>query len=184
MKRERAIELLDEHLTTASLKKHSLATEAIMRALARRFSEDEARWGLTGLLHDLDFESTKDDMGRHGLVSCELLANEGLDVEQLHAIKSHNEEGTGVARESRFDFALSCAESITGLVVATALIMPDKKLASVKPKSVLKRMKKKDFARTVSRDDIRLCERIDFSLEEFASLSVEAMREIAADLGL
>ncbi len=184
MNRQRALQLLDNHISTDTLKKHCLASEIIMRHLARHLKEDEEQWGLAGLLHDLDFETTKEDMERHGLVSTEILQKEGLDEASIHAIKAHNEEGTGVARESNFDFALSCAESITGLVVATALVMPDKKLAQVKPKSVIKRMKKKDFARSVSREDIRLCEKLGLTLPEFAELSVKAMCEISDDLGL
>ena len=184
MNRQRAIELLESHVLTETLRKHCLASEAIMRHLARRFSQDEDQWGLAGLLHDLDFETTKEDMNRHGLVSTEILEKEGLDADSIHAIRAHNEEGTGVARETNFDFALSCAESITGLVVATALVMPEKKLAQVKPKSVIKRMKKKDFARSVSREDIRLCEKLGLTLPEFAELSVKAMQEISDTLGL
>ncbi|MES0396943.1 MAG: hydrolase, partial [Syntrophobacteria bacterium] len=96
----------------------------------------------------------------------------------------HNAEALGVERKSTFDFALTCAESITGLVIATALVYPDKRLASVKPKSILKRMKKKDFARRVNRDQIRLCEEIGVPLADFAELSLRAMQGISEELDL
>lgn len=184
MKRERALELLHAHVGGAALRGHCVASEAVMRALARRFGEDEEAWGLAGLLHDLDFETTQDDMTRHGLDASRLLAGEGLAEPLCHAIAAHNASHTGVERSCRLDVALTCAESITGLIVACALVQPDRRLASVKPASVLKRMKKKDFARTVDRDEIRLCETIDVPLDEFAALAVEAMQSVATDLGL
>lgn len=155
-----------------------------MRHLARRLGHDEDLWGITGLLHDLDFETTATDMTRHGMASTELLAGEALPADALHAIQAHNEPNTGIQRTSTFDIALTCAETITGLVVATALVMPDKKLAAVAPSSVLKRMKKKDFARNVNRDEIRLCERLGVSVEDFTTLAVDAMQEISSELGL
>jgi predicted hydrolase (HD superfamily) len=102
----------------------------------------------------------------------------------LEAIKAHNAEGLGVQRKTRLDFALTCAESITGLIVATALVYPDKRLASVKPKSILKRMKEKDFARGVDRDLVRLCEKIQVPLSDFAALSLQAMQGISNEIGL
>jgi putative nucleotidyltransferase with HDIG domain len=182
--RERAFGLLQQHLSSDVLVKHCLATEAIVRALAARLGEDPDRWGLAGLLHDLDFEKTKDTPSEHAKQAAELLAAEGLDAEIVQAIREHNSEALGIACESKMGIALSCGETVTGLVVATALVMPDKRLASVKPSSVRKRMKKKDFARNVSREQIRLCERLGLELDEFLTLSVEAMQGIAGDLGL
>jgi predicted hydrolase (HD superfamily) len=141
-------------------------------------------WGIVGLLHDLDFEETADQPSEHGLRTAAILAARDLPPEAITAIKAHNAEVLGVERKSTFDFALTCAESITGLVIATALVYPDKRLASVKPKSILKRMKKKDFARRVNRDQIRLCEEIGVPLADFAELSLRAMQGISAELGL
>ena len=182
--RTRALQLLEEHINQDNLKKHCLATEAIMRHLARHLGEDEEKWAVTGLLHDLDFEETKENMSRHGLVSSEILAKEGLDEDSLQAIRAHNGENTNVAKESRLDFALSCAESITGLIVATTLVQPSKKISDLKVKSVVKRMKKKEFARAVSREDIMLCENLGLSLNDFALISIRAMQEISDELGL
>jgi predicted hydrolase (HD superfamily) len=137
-----------------------------------------------GLLHDLDFEQTPEPE-RHTLETIRILEEHGVTDETiLHAILSHNEEGLGVARETWLDYALSCAETVTGLVMATALVMPDKKLASVKPASVKKRMKRKDFARQVSRERILLCEKLGLDLAEFCEIAVTGMRRVAAELGL
>ena len=183
MTRDEALALLREYLTNDNLVKHCLATETIMAALAERLGRDVERWRVAGLVHDLDFEETKDTPNQHGLKTAAILEEKGLDPETIHAVKSHN-DALGVPRESDFDHALACAETITGLIVATALVQPDKKLASVQPKSVLKRMKKKDFARNVNRDIIRECETLGIPLPDFVALSVEAMCGIAGELGL
>lgn len=176
--------LMERHCTENTLRKHCLASGAVLKALARRLGQDEEMWAVTGLLHDLDYDQTKDDMPRHGLVTVELLKDQSLPAEVIQAIKAHNAENLGLERKSPLDIALTCGETITGLVVATTLVYPDKKLASVKPKSVTKRMKEKAFAASVNRDHIRLCEDLGVPLAEFAALAVEAMREISDDLGL
>jgi len=181
---ERGLGLLRQHVASDVLIKHCLATEAIMRAMATRFGEDAERWGLAGLLHDLDFEQTKDSPSEHGTKTAEILAREGLSGDIIQAIREHNAEALGIACESRMGIALSCGETVTGLIVATALVQPDRRLASVKPSSVRKRMKEKAFARNVSRERILDCEKIGLPLDEFLTLSVQAMQGIAADLGL
>jgi putative nucleotidyltransferase with HDIG domain len=184
MTRDEALELLDTHVRAENLRKHCLATEAIMRELARRFGTDEESWAVTGLLHDLDFEYTKDDMASHGAKTVELLEPYDLPKEATDAILRHNAEALGVERQTTMDYALTCAETITGLIVASALVHPDKKLASLKPKSVSKRMKSKEFARNVNREHVALCEQIDIPLPDFISLSINAMNSISDDLGL
>jgi putative nucleotidyltransferase with HDIG domain len=184
MEREQALEFLGRHVKADNLRKHCLATEAVMRALAAHLGEPVELWGLTGLLHDLDFEETADRPEVHGLRTVSMLAGTDVPAEALEAIKAHNAEGLGVERKTRLDFALTCAESITGLIVATALVYPDRRLASVKPKSILKRMKEKDFARGVDRDRVRLCEEIQVPLAEFAALSLRAMHGISNEIGL
>ncbi len=183
MTRSEAIRLLEEHVASDWLRKHSLASAAIMEAMASRLGEDPEAWWLAGLLHDLDFDHTQDP-AQHGLKAAEILRSRGLAEELVTAVMAHNAEGLGLERRTRLDFALTCAESITGLIVATALVMPDKRLASVTGESVVKRMKKKDFARKVSRESILLCTRAGLSLEEFAELAVGAMRGVAGELGL
>ena len=182
--RDEALQLMKEYLKADNLQKHSLATEIIMRKIAQRKGENEELWGIAGLLHDLDFEETKDDMPNHTLKTEEILKQKGVSKEIVDAIKGHNAENLGYERERSIDHALTCAECITGMVIATTLVYPDKKLASVKPKSILKRMKQKEFARSVNRDYIRECEKIGIPLEEFAELSLNAMQEISDELGL
>jgi len=182
--RARALELMLQHLPQAAMQKHSLATEVIMRALARRLGRDEHLWGIAGLLHDLDYNETRESMSRHGLVTEQLLAGSNVVPEIIQAIKAHNADNLGFARSTEFEHALVCAECITGLIVATTLVYPDKKINGVRPKSIIKRMKQKEFARSVNRDYIRECELIGIPLEEFAVLSLGAMAGISGELGL
>ncbi|MFQ6110688.1 MAG: HDIG domain-containing metalloprotein [Nitrospinota bacterium] len=184
MSRDEALELLNNHIHNENLKKHCLASEAIMRELALRLGEDPELWGTTALLHDLDFEETKEDMNRHTLRAAEILEEKGLPPETIQAIKAHNAEILGLEREKPLEKALACSETITGLIVATALVMPDKKLASVKAKSVRKRMKEPAFARNVNREIITECEGLGISLDEFIELSLRAMQGVAGELGL
>ena len=184
MTREEALDLLQQYIHQENLLKHCLATEAIMRSLARRLGEDEDLWGIAGLLHDLDYNATKDQMDRHGLVTAEILKERGVCRKVIEAIIAHNAENLGLKRISTFHHALVASECITGLIVATALVYPDKKLASVKPQSIIKRMKQKEFARSVNRDHIRECELLGIPMGEFADLSLAAMRTISDQLGL
>ncbi|NOY09974.1 MAG: HD domain-containing protein [Spirochaetes bacterium] len=179
----KAEELLSRYVISDWLKKHSIAAGAVMRGLARRLGQDEGEWAAIGMVHDLDFDLTQDPE-IHGLKTVEILKPLNVPEEHLNAIKAHNAEGLGVERKTVLDYALTCGETITGLIVATALVMPDKKLSSVKPSSVVKRMKKKDFARKVSRDNIMLCEKIGLDVDEFSNIAVISMREVADRLGL
>ena len=184
MKRDEALALLRDCVKSENLVKHCLATEAILRALAARLKADAEVWGQAGLLHDLDFEETKDTPAQHSLKTAQILEQHGFPPEFVKAVKAHNAEALGLKRETPLEFALAAAETITGLIVATALVQPDKKLASVRPESVIKRMKKKDFARNVNREIILEYEKLGLSLEEFVALSVEAMQGMAGELGL
>lgn len=180
--REYYLSLLSKHVSNPKMIAHCLASEAVMRELARHFGEDEHEWGVVGLLHDLDVEITNADPKRHALVAAEML--EGvLSAEAVDAIRMHNEEATGLPRSTRFQHALAAGETITGMIFATALVYPDKRIASVKPKSVIKRMKEKQFAASVSRETILECEKIGLSLEEFVQLSLNALVPIAPSLG-
>ena len=184
MKREDALELLRSCVKNENTIKHCLASEAVLGAIADRLGKNRDQWALAGLLHDLDVELTSADLRIHGLKTVEMLKERGVATEILDAIRMHNEEAHGEKRSSTFHHALAAGETITGLIVATALVYPDKKLASVKTKSILKRMKEKAFARSVSRDIIRECELIGIPLPEFADLSLNAMRSVSDDLGL
>jgi lysyl-tRNA synthetase class 2 len=184
--REKAFELFNEHVKDEILRKHSLAAAAVMKGLAKELGKNEEVWELAGLLHDLDFDRVKEPE-RHGLETAEILRKAGVNPKVIDAILAHNAEGLaphGVKRVTDLDFALTAAESITGLVVATALVQPDKKLASVKAESLLKKMEKKDFARKVSREAIMFSKNIGLELERFAFIALKAMQTISFDLGL
>jgi putative nucleotidyltransferase with HDIG domain len=181
--RDEALKLMEEGLEAQNLRYHCLATEAIMRALAREKGADEEIWGLAGLLHDLDFEETGGSPEKHGLCAADSLKGL-LPEEALQAIRSHNAENNGSERDSCFDHLLSAAESVTGLISATALIYPERKLAPVKAKSVVKRMTKSGFARAVNRESIQECSLAGFELREFIELALDSMKEIADNIGL
>ncbi|MBN1919585.1 MAG: HDIG domain-containing protein [Verrucomicrobia bacterium] len=182
--RNDAWQLLNEHVHDDVLLKHSRETEVIMRALARRLGHDENLWGTTGLLHDLDFETTKQTPDQHTLRTVEILAGRDVPPEAIQAIKAHNWDNLGIERVSTFDYALAAAESITGMLVATALVQPDKKLANVKVSSVKKKLKAPAFARAVQREPIYDVEKIGLTLDEFIQLSLGALNEIHDEIGL
>ncbi len=183
MNREEAITLIEENVKRRNIICHMLAVEAIMRALARRFGEDEEVWGLTGLLHDIDFDKTQSRPEKHGVLAEEMLRGKVPD-DILKAIKAHNYQHTGVMPEERMEKALIASDAISGLIVACALVMPSKKMRDVKLKTVKKKFKAKDFARGVNRDKILLCEEIGLSRDEFFELSLNALKEISEEIGL
>ena len=184
MTRDEAEGLLKQHVQNERMLDHSYASEAVLRALARRLGRDEERWGLAGLLHDIDIEAVGGDLSRHGIEAERILTEAGIDPEIVTTVKMHNERVCGTTRSTEFQHALAAGETITGLIVATALVYPDKKIASVKVKSITKRMKEKAFAASVNRDTIRECEALGLSLDEFVEISLGAMRGVADRLGL
>ena len=184
MTRDQAWDLLQKNVKNQKMIFHSLSSEAVLKALAIRLGRDKDKWGLAGLLHDIDVEVTGADPATHALMAGEILKDLNLDEEILDAIRMHNEEATGEERSTEFQHALAAGETITGLIYATSLVYPDKKIASVKYKSVRKRMKEKAFAASVNRDHILECEKIGIPLDEFIQLSVDAMREISDSIGL
>jgi putative nucleotidyltransferase with HDIG domain len=181
--REELLDSVNENVENKNLVKHMLATEAIMRTLAKRLGEDEEEWGLTGLLHDIDVELTGQDMSTHSKLGADLARELGASASMAHAILCHN-EAHGVPRETKLDKALFCADPLTGLITAAALVCPDKKLAGLKAKSVLKRFKEKSFAAGAGREQISQCSELGLELDEFVELGLQAMQEIADDLGL
>jgi len=181
--RNEAVNLLEENIQSENMRKHCYASEAVMRALARRLDKNEDEWGLAGLLHDIDVEITLADPKTHGPYAENLLKGKVTD-EMLDAIVMHNEMATGKERTTEFQHALAAGETITGLITATTLVYPDKKLASVKPKSIKKRMKEKAFAASVSREHIMECELAGIQLDEFIQISLAAMCSISDELGM
>lgn len=180
MNREQALEILNEKIKNENLIKHCFAVESCMRKLAEKFGEDREKWAITGLLHDLDYEETKENFDMHGKKTSEIL-NGKLHQEVLEAIVAH----TGsIERKTLLSKAIYCVDPLTGLIVASALITEDKKLSSVDTNFVLNRFKEKRFASGANRQQIKGCEEIGLSLEEFISLCLEAMKEISSLLGL
>ena len=180
--RDEALALLAENQVQAGLLQHSIASEAVMRALAREFGEDEELWGLTGLLHDVDYPATEATPEKHGLEGARLLEGK-LPEEALTAIRAHNGEMTGVAPSSAFDYALRCGETVTGLVVTAALVRPTG-MEGMQASSLKKKMKDKAFAASVNRDCIRQCSELGLELGDFLTLAIGAMAEIDEELGL
>lgn len=176
--------LLRQFVTNERMLNHCYASEAVMSALAEKLGEDAGKWRIAGLLHDIDIEVVGGDLERHGIESQRILRENAVDEDIIDAIVMHNEKASRAQRTTVFQHALAAAETITGLIVATALVYPDKKLASVKPKSVVKRMKEKAFAASVNRENIMECEKLGLVIEEFTQLSINAMLKIAGRIGL
>lgn len=184
MNRLQAIELLQQNIKSQNMLNHCYASEAVMQGLAKRLGRDEEKWGLAGLLHDLDVELVNNDMYVHGKETARILTELRVDPDVVDAIRMHNESSAGEKRSKEFQYALAAGETITGLIVATTLVYPDKKVASVKPKSVVKRMKAKKFAASVRRENIMECELIGIPLPEFVEISLKAMCGISDQIGL
>lgn len=190
--REKIIQLLDKYITTEWLRLHMRETEVIMRALAKHLGEDEDLWGLSGLLHDIDYDYVDKDPDRHVIEFDNILEMEGLKVERdipldmYNAIKAHYEEHPKITqkRESNLDYALSASETISGFLVACALVQPDKKISSVRVDSVMKKFKKKDFARAIDRQLIYDIEKTGLTLEQFVEIALKALNEISGEIGL
>ena len=154
-----------------------------MKDLALYFKEDIDKWGLAGLLHDIDYDKTADDPSKHSIVGAEIL--ETLDIESsiIYAVKAHNEVH-GIERKRKMDKALYSADPVSGLITASALILPSKKLEDVTVEFVLKRMNEKGFAKGANREQIKACEELGISLEKFIEISLNAMKKISDELGL
>ena len=183
MTREEALNSIKANVENKNLIKHMLAAEAIMRVLAKRLGEDEEEWGLTGLLHDIDMELTEGNMNTHSKLGADLARELGVNEAVVHAILCHN-EAHGVPRETNLDKALFCVDPLTGLITTAALVRPDKKLAGLEAKSVIKKFKQKGFAAGVNRQQITQCSEIGIEFDQFIELGLEAMKGIAEELGL
>jgi len=154
-----------------------------MRAFAEFYGEDSDKWAMAGLLHDLDFEETSNEPQKHGLITAQILREKGIDSETIEIIKAHNAALEG-ERDTKAKKVIFSADSLTGLIVACALIHPEKKLSSIDTKFVLNRFKEKSFAAGARRDEIRQCEELDLSLEKFIEISLRAMQTMSQELGL
>ena len=182
MNREESWELLCEWTESDSLRKHMLAVEAAMRAYAKKFGEDEEKWGVTGLLHDMDYEKhpTPDE---HPMVGVRELERRGYPEDVLHAIKGHADY-LDVPRDTLMSKTLYAVDELSGFIVAVALMRPEG-LDGLKAKSVRKKMKQKSFAAAVNREDIvRGAEELDVDLNEHIEFVAAALRERSGALGL
>jgi putative nucleotidyltransferase with HDIG domain len=184
MKREQGLGVLKENISNQNLIKHCLAVEAVMRALARNFGQDEEKWGLTGLLHDIDYEKIKGDHSRHSLVGAKMLEDLGIEKDIYQAVKVHN-EAHGILPETLLEKSLFVTDPLTGLIVAATLVLPSKKLVDLSAENVLNRFKEKAFARGVNREIIKKSEEhLNLSLAEFVKIGLKAMQGIGDQLGL
>lgn len=183
MDREQAWHLLTEYTKTEGLIKHALAVEASMRAYARKFGEDEEKWGITGLLHDFDYDRHP-SAEEHPLVGAAILGQKGYPQDVIYAIKSHADY-LGLPRCSRMDKTLYAVDELCGFLVAVTLVRPGKRIADVPVKSVRKKLKDKAFARSVNREDIRSgAKELGVELPEHIQFVIKAMTEVADQLGL
>lgn len=184
MNHQEALNLLEGNIQNQNLIKHCLAVEAIMRALARHFNEDEEKWGLSGLLHDIDYEKTKDNPSQHSLIGSQMLEDLRVDKEICQAVKIHN-EAHGISPETLMEKALYAIDPLTGLIVAATLVLPSKKITDLTAENILNRFKEKAFARGVSREIIGKSEEyLNLSLKDFIEVGLNSMQQISNELGL
>lgn len=183
MDRQEAWDLLCEYTKSENLRKHALAVEAAMRAYARHFGEDEALWGIVGLIHDFDYEKYP-TLENHPLKGAEILRQKGWPEEIVRAVLSHAPY-TGITRDSLMEKALFAVDELTGLVTAVALVRPSKNIRDVKLKSIRKKWKDKAFAAGVNRTDVEEgAADLGIELSEHIEVVLQAMQSIAEELGL
>jgi len=178
--RDTALNLVQENISQENLVKHMKAVEAGMRELARYFDADEDKWGIAGLLHDLDYEETEEDPDKHGLLTVEMLEGRDLKEDQLDAIKAHAGQKTP---ETKMEKAIYATDPLTGLIVAGALVHPDG-LAEMDPEFIRNRYEESSFAKSVDREAIASCADLGFELEEFFGIVLRGMQRIQDELGL
>lgn len=181
MERDEAYQLAKSKFSNKNLFKHVLAVEAVMKELAMHFNEDADKWGLAGLLHDLDYEQTANDPDKHTLITEEILKEYNLDEDIITAIKCHNDKAP---REALMGKAIYAADPVTGLLVAAALMHPEKKLRSIDIPFILRRYKEKRFAAGANREQIDSCTDFGLNLEQFLEISLSGMQKIDQELGL
>ena len=186
--RQQAVDLIEKYISDPVTKLHLRESEEIMRSLARHFGEDEEYWGMAGLLHDIDWDLTKNNPEEHCVRCQDILRDAGVSEELIETIISHGYGNTGIqslrehARTTRVQFALAAAETLTGLIIASALMQPDKKLASVKISSLKKKYKNKAFAARCDRTIIAECEMAGIALDDFLALGLLSLQGISDEL--
>jgi uncharacterized protein len=185
MNREKTLQLIKEHVKNKNSIKHMLAVEAVMKDLALKFNEDEELWGLVGLVHDIDMELVdyKNNPEEHGKKGVEILKKEGFSEEVTNAVLAHNKE-TGKSRDTILEKAIYCVDPLTGLIVASVLVLESKKIKDLSPSSVSRRFKERSFAKGANREVISACSEIGLTLEEFIEIGLSAMQKIEKELEL
>jgi predicted hydrolase (HD superfamily) len=183
---QQAQDLINKNITTETIKLHIREVGVIMKAVAKELGKNEAEWEIVGLLHDLDYDKEKEhpELQTVTLEKWILEVDPAFPQEYMHAIKAHNQEYSKVMRETALDFALAACDNLSGMIFATALIYPDKKISSVKVSSVLKKMKNPSFAARVNRQSIMDIEKAGIKLERFIEIGIGAMGKIEGELGL
>jgi len=181
--RDQAIELLKKYLRNSNLIKHSIAVEAILKDMANKLKENEEIWAMSGLLHDLDYEYSKQNPEKHAIITAQFL--DGLvPKEVVKAIKAHNYKHTMIDPESSLDKSLIAADAVSGLIIATALVIPTKKLIDVELKTLINKYKDKSFAKGCNRKRIQLCEDVGLEVNTFLELSLNALKKNVDFLGI
>jgi len=183
LNRVEALELLKLRVPKRNWFYHMLAVEAVMKGIAAYLGEDEEEWGLLGLLHDVDFSDTEATPERHGLEAEKILKGK-VPEDLIRAIKAHNFTYTGVEPVTKMEKALIAADAVSGLIIATALVMPSRKLSEVTVKTLEKKLKQKDFAKGVDRERIRLHEELGIPREKFLEIALNSLKGIEESIGL
>ena len=183
MGRAKTLEFLDQHVQTDMLLKHLFTVEAAMRGYARKYGEDEERWAIAGLLHDFDWEICPTPES-HPTFGANILREHGYPEDIIRAVLTHGEH-TGIPRESLLEHTLFAVDELSGFIRAVALVRPGKSLDDLSPRSVHRKLRDKNFARDVNREDIRKgAEELGVDLDEHISFIVESMKPIAERIGL
>lgn len=184
--KKEALDLLHSKMQSVNLRKHCYAVSAVMESLAVKFDENVEMWGIVGLLHDGDYEFTKEDHSKHAKMMADWVRETGeTNEELLTGIESHGWFHEGKKPKTRMQWALFCSDELTGLITAVTLVRPDKKLANVTVENILSKWKQKSFAAGVKREDIENCEKeLRIPLPEFIELALRAMQGIHEELGL
>jgi hypothetical protein len=183
MNRNDALALLKKYLKNQNLLKHCLACEAIMKDLAPGYNQDPEEWALVGLLHDIDYEITKDCPESHGIEGARILSEAGLSDNVIAALRSHN-PATGQVPNSVLEKALYAVDPVSGFIVACALIHPNRTLSGLDLDFLFNRFKEKSFARGADRNQIQTCNDLQLNLNDFLLIALHAMQKISPQLGL
>lgn len=181
MERDQAIELVKQHLKNKNLVKHCLAVEACMRAMATHLGEDVDKWGLAGILHDLDYEMTEKSPDLHTVETVKILENTDVGADIIDAIKAH---AAMKPCENDMEWSIFSIDPLTGLIIAATLMHPSRKLKEVDLGFIKRRYKEKSFAKGAKREEIEQIKNIDMDLDDFISICLKAMQGIDSDLGL